>query len=43
LALLLEPLVAGQAAHGLLDPTLGLFAEFAHFVSSVDLRETLVR
>jgi hypothetical protein len=30
LALLLEPLVAGQAAHGLLDPTLGLFAEFAH-------------
>jgi hypothetical protein len=30
LALLLEPLVAGQAAHGLLDPTLGLFAKFAH-------------
>jgi hypothetical protein len=30
LALLLEPLVAGQAAHGLLDPTFGLFAEFAH-------------
>jgi hypothetical protein len=43
LALVLEPLVAGQAAHGLLDPTLGLFAEFAHLYPPLDLSETLVR